>query len=55
MDHGKILVNDTSAGLKKLIPGGTALEVRAFTAAPDDVKDGVRDTGRRGICERSRA
>ena len=23
MDHGKILVNDTSAGLKKLIPGGT--------------------------------
>ena len=29
MDHGKILVNDTSPGLKKLIPGGTVLEVRA--------------------------
>ncbi len=43
MDHGKILVNDTSAGLKKLIPGGTVLEVRAFTAAPDDVKDDARE------------
>ena len=30
MDHGKILVNDTSAELKHLIPGGTTLEVRAF-------------------------
>jgi ABC-2 type transport system ATP-binding protein len=30
MDHGKILVNDTSAQLKKMIPGGTALEVQAF-------------------------
>jgi ABC-2 type transport system ATP-binding protein len=29
MDHGKILVNDTPDVLKKLIPGGTALEVRA--------------------------
>jgi ABC-2 type transport system ATP-binding protein len=28
MDHGKILVNDTSAELKKLIPGGTTLELR---------------------------
>jgi ABC-2 type transport system ATP-binding protein len=34
MDHGKILVNDTSAGLKRLIPGGTVLEVHAF--APGD-------------------
>ncbi len=37
MDHGKILVNDTPAELKKLIPGGTALEVRAYAmdgAAP---------------------
>jgi ABC-2 type transport system ATP-binding protein len=33
MDHGKILVNDTPAELKKLIPGGTVLEVRA--SAPD--------------------
>lgn len=34
MDHGKILVNDTPAQLKKLIPGGTVLEVRAV--APVD-------------------
>jgi ABC-2 type transport system ATP-binding protein len=33
MDHGKILVNDTSAGLKKMIPDGTALEVRAYAPA----------------------
>jgi ABC-2 type transport system ATP-binding protein len=32
MDHGKILVNDTPAELKKLIPGGTVLEVRAYVA-----------------------
>ncbi len=30
MDHGKILVNDTPAELKKLIPGGTVLELRAW-------------------------
>jgi ABC-2 type transport system ATP-binding protein len=30
MDHGKILVNDTPAQLKKMIPGGTSLEVRAL-------------------------
>jgi ABC-2 type transport system ATP-binding protein len=35
MDHGKILVNDTPEKLKKLIPGGTALEVRA--SAPDSL------------------
>lgn len=35
MDHGKILVNDTSAGLKKLIPGGTVLELRAY-AQPEE-------------------
>jgi ABC-2 type transport system ATP-binding protein len=34
MDHGKILVNNTSAELKKMIPGGNALEIRAFV--PDD-------------------
>lgn len=33
MDHGKILVNDTSAGLKKMIPDGTALEVRVYAPA----------------------
>ena len=27
MDHGTILVNDTSAELKKLVPGGTTLEL----------------------------
>jgi ABC-2 type transport system ATP-binding protein len=31
MDHGKILVNDSPAELKKLIPGGTSLEVRAVS------------------------
>jgi ABC-2 type transport system ATP-binding protein len=35
MDHGKILVNDTSAGLKKLIPGGTVLEIHAVDASSD--------------------
>jgi ABC-2 type transport system ATP-binding protein len=40
MDHGKILVNDTSAGLKKMIPGGTVLEVNAYSA--NDVKDRVQ-------------
>ncbi len=35
MDHGKILVDNTPEELKKLIPGGTALEVRA--SAPPDV------------------
>jgi len=33
MDQGKILVNDTSAGLKKMIPDGTALEVRVHAGA----------------------
>jgi len=28
MDYGKILVNNTSAELKKMIPGGNALEIR---------------------------
>ena len=30
MDHGKILVNDTPEGLKRLIPGGTVLEIHAY-------------------------
>jgi ABC-2 type transport system ATP-binding protein len=29
MDHGKILVDNTPAELKRMIPGGTSLEVRA--------------------------
>src|SRR5579875_1806404 len=48
MDHGKILVNDTSAELKKLIPGGTVLEVRAHTL-PDAVT-AVRDRVSAGLC-----
>ena len=35
MDKGRILVNDTSAELKKLIPGGNAVEVRVSLPAPD--------------------
>ena len=41
MDHGKILVNDTPAALKKLIPGGTVLEVRAFADGQGGVQDGL--------------
>jgi ABC-2 type transport system ATP-binding protein len=39
MDHGKILVNDTPAALKKLIPGGNLLElhVEAEAAAGSDL------------------
>lgn len=33
MDHGKVLVDDTPAELKKMIPGGTVLEVRAYAPA----------------------
>ncbi|MGC2657615.1 MAG: ABC transporter ATP-binding protein [Bryobacteraceae bacterium] len=41
MDHGKILVNDTSSELKKLIPGGIVLEVRGHAASN---AAGIRDT-----------
>jgi ABC-2 type transport system ATP-binding protein len=41
MDHGKILVNDTPAELKKLIPGGSVLELRAY--APVEVSAVVND------------
>ncbi len=34
MDHGKILVNDTPAALKRLIPGGSALELHVQAEAP---------------------
>jgi len=34
MDHGKILVNDTPAELKKLIPGGNSLELHVETNEP---------------------
>ena len=39
MDHGKILVNNTPAELKKLIPGGTVLELRAY--APPSNHTGI--------------
>ena len=35
MDKGRILMNDTSAELKKPIPGGNALELRVSLPAPD--------------------
>ncbi|MBC8165909.1 MAG: ATP-binding cassette domain-containing protein [Bryobacteraceae bacterium] len=35
MDQGRILVNDTSANLKKMIPGGTVLELRVSGPAMD--------------------
>jgi ABC-2 type transport system ATP-binding protein len=35
MDKGRILVNDTSAELKKLIPGGNSVELRVSLPAPD--------------------
>jgi ABC-2 type transport system ATP-binding protein len=36
MDQGKILVNDTPAELKKMIPGGNALEIRVRVPDPAD-------------------
>ena len=35
MDKGRILVNDTSAELKKLVPGGNAVELRVSLPRPD--------------------
>jgi ABC-2 type transport system ATP-binding protein len=42
MDHGKVLVNDTPAELKKLIPGGTVLEVRASGGAKDAITSALQ-------------
>jgi ABC-2 type transport system ATP-binding protein len=36
MDYGKILVNNTPAELKKMIPGGNALEIRVRLADSDN-------------------
>ena len=48
MDHGKILVLDTSAELKNLIPGGTSLELRVripeLVSAGDAHQDGHSKT-----------
>jgi ABC-2 type transport system ATP-binding protein len=35
MDKGRILVDDTSAELKKMIPGGNAIELRVDLPSPD--------------------
>ena len=43
MDHGKILVNDTPAELKKIIPGANALEVRV--RIPEEVAAAVTGSG----------
>jgi ABC-2 type transport system ATP-binding protein len=40
MDHGKILAMDTSDELKKLIPGGTALELRVMQPVLAGAMDG---------------
>jgi ABC-2 type transport system ATP-binding protein len=42
MDHGKVLVDDTPAELKKLIPGGTVLEVRASGGNKDAVASALQ-------------
>ncbi len=41
MDHGKILVDDTSAELKKLMPGGTVLQLRAYGQSSEQAS--IRD------------
>ena len=41
MDHGKILVNDTPAELKKLIPGGSVLELRAWAPPSESIRVGA--------------
>ena len=43
MDHGKILVLDTSAELKKLIPGGTSLALRVRIPELVSIGDGHHD------------
>lgn len=43
MDHGKILVLDTSAELKKLIPGGTSLALRVRIPELASIGDGHQD------------
>jgi ABC-2 type transport system ATP-binding protein len=45
MDHGKILVLDTSAELKKLIPGGTSLELRVRVPELASVGEAHPETG----------
>ncbi len=45
MDHGKILVLDTSVELKKLIPGGTSLELRVRVPEMARVGDGHAEDG----------
>ena len=42
MDHGKILVNDSPEALKKTLPGSSALELQAFSAASDHAQVSLR-------------
>ncbi|MGH2514768.1 MAG: hypothetical protein ACRDHP_03855, partial [Ktedonobacterales bacterium] len=51
MDHGKVLVNDTPAELKKLIPGGNALELRV--RVPEKVPAGASEDGSSGATSAS--
>jgi ABC-2 type transport system ATP-binding protein len=44
MDHGKILVLNTSAELKKMIPGGTRLELRVRIPEPVTVGNAHQNT-----------
>ena len=53
MDRGKILVNDTPEALKKIIPGGTALEVRI--RIPDVVAAGTPPAASGGRAEQAEA
>jgi len=43
MDHGKILVLDTSNELKKMIPGGTSLALRVLIPERVSIGDGHQD------------
>lgn len=43
MDHGKILVLDTSNELKKMIPGGTSLALRVLIPEHVSIGDGHQD------------
>ncbi len=47
MDQGRILVNDTPAELKKMIPGGNALEIRV--RLPEPMDSGADERLRNGL------
>jgi len=49
MDHGKILVNDSPEALKKTLPGSSALELQAFSAAADHAQISLRISSSLGL------